>query len=61
MCSSDPSLVDSATLRRSLANDLKEAQYAAAKEDFLAALRWTEEARITARELLRRAHLRAVV
>jgi len=52
--------VDSATLKQSLARDLKEAQYAAGREDYAAVQRWTTEARNTAFELVRRAHIRRV-
>lgn len=43
MSSSDPSQVDSEALKRSLANDLKEAQYAAVREDYGSLFRcWTK-------------------
>lgn len=60
MNTSDPSQVDSATLKTSLFRDLKEAQHAVVREDYLSAERWIAEARITACELLRRSHLRRV-
>ncbi len=60
MSSSDPSQVDTATLKVSLAQDLKEAQYAVVREDWATALRWTQEAAATINELGRRSHLKLV-
>ena len=60
MSTSDPIMVDSETLKKSLARDLKEAQYAAVREDYLSAGRWLSEARITICELGRRSHLKQV-
>ena len=60
MSSADPSQVDSATLKASLARDLKEAQYAAVREDWATALRWSREAAATINELGRRSHLSLV-
>lgn len=52
--SSDPSMTDSETLKRSLHNDLKEAGYALAREDLVTVKRRLAEAQITINELLRR-------
>jgi len=60
MSASDPSQVDTATLKASLARDLKEAQYAAVREDWATTLRWTREASATIAELGRRSHLSLV-
>ena len=55
--SSDPSLVDDATLRASLTRDLKAALEATEQHDWHSAAAWTSEARVTIVELSRRAAL----
>lgn len=58
--SSDPSLVDDATLRASLTRDLNEALKATERGDWHSAGAWTREASVTATELSRRQALATI-